>query len=71
MILGSGITELSGALEHMLYSLCVCVCVCARVPQAEEGVHRPGRYGGHPSQVCEHAGSVCVCVCLMHTLVWV
>ena len=48
---------------HAIFSVCMRVCVCARAPQAEGGVHRPGRYGGHPSQVCAHAGSVYVCVC--------
>ena len=48
---------------HAIFSVCMRVCVCARAPQAEGGVHRPGRYGGHPSHVCVHAGSVYVCVC--------
>lgn len=60
MIPGSGITELAGALEHMLYPLCVGVCV--RVCHVQKvDVHRPGSYGGHSSQVHEHAGE-CVCV---------
>ena len=62
MIPGSGIAELAGALEHVLYSLCVCVCVRVCHVQRVGATHRPGSYGGHSFQVGEQAGE-CVCGC--------
>ena len=63
MIPGPGITELVGALEHMLYPLCVCTCVCVRHVQ-RVGVHRPGSYGGAPLRSARLQVNVCVRVCV-------